>query len=111
MSEHQKPEITVHDLKEMIDRGERPFILDVRRPDEYEIANLGGKLIPLDQLPTRLEEIDEKRDDLIVVHCRSGARSERAVALLRQHGFPNAVNLAGGVLAWSREVDPSMPQY
>ena len=106
------PEITVHELKDRMDNGTAPFILDVRRPDEYEIANLGGTLIPLDELPDRLGEIEEHRgDDLLVVHCRSGARSAKAVDMLRQAGFENAVNLRGGVLAWGDEIDPSMQKY
>lgn len=105
------PEITVRDLKDRLDRGERPFILDVRRDDEYAIANLGGHLIPLDELPERLEELAPYRDQPIVVHCRTGGRSARAVELLRQHGFEGAVNLKGGTHAWSDEIDPSMPKY
>jgi sulfur-carrier protein adenylyltransferase/sulfurtransferase len=106
------PEITVRELKERLDRGEEPLILDVRRQNEYDIANLSGHLIPLDQLLDRLDEIEEHRDDdLVVVHCRTGARSARAVELLRQRGFENAVNLKGGTHAWSDEIDPDMPKY
>ena len=106
------PEITVRELKDRLDQGETPFILDVREPHEYEIANLGGALVPLGSLPDRLDEIREHRhDDLVVVHCRSGARSANAVAFLQQHGFDNAVNLKGGVLAWSDQIDPSLPTY
>lgn len=106
------PEITVQDLHALRERGEEPFILDVRRPEEYEIANLGGALIPLDQLPHRLSELEDHRDDpVIVVHCRSGGRSAQAVQVLQREGFTNVVNLKGGVLAWSDEIDPSMPKY
>ena len=106
------PEITVRDLKDRLDRGETPFILDVREPHEYEIANLGGALVPLGSLPERVDELREhQHDDLVVVHCRSGGRSANAVAYLRQQGFENAVNLKGGTLAWSDEIDPSMPKY
>ncbi len=106
------PEITVTDLKARMDRGEAPFVLDVRRPDEYAIANLGGTLIPLDELPQRVGELEGHRDDdLVVVHCRTGGRSAKAVEVLRQHGFDNAVNLKGGTHAWSDQVDPSMPKY
>ncbi len=105
------PEITVRQLSDRIERGERPFILDVRRPDEYEIANLDGTLIPLDELPDRLDEIEAHRGEEFVVHCRSGGRSAKAVELLREAGFEGALNLKGGVLAWSDEVDPSMPKY
>lgn len=105
------PEITVRELKDRLDRGDRPFILDVRKAYEYDIANLGGRLIPLDELERRLDEIADHKDDDIVVHCRSGARSARAVNLMREKGFSKAVNLKGGVLAWSDEVDSSMPKY
>ena len=105
------PEITVRELKNRIDQGNRPFILDVRQPYEYDIVNLDGTLIPLDELPDRLDELEEHKDADIVVHCRSGGRSSRAVQLMREHGFENALNLKGGVLAWSDEIDPSMPQY
>lgn len=106
------PEITVVELEKRLNEGETPFILDVRRPEEYAIAHLNGTLIPLDELADRLDEIEERRgDDLLVVHCRSGVRSARAVEMLREAGFEGAVNLKGGVLAWSDEVDPSMPKY
>ena len=106
------PEITVHDLNALREQGNAPFVLDVRRPEEYDIANLNGALIPLDQLPFRVGELDEHRDDtMLVVHCRSGARSAKAVEFLQSRGFTNAVNLKGGVLAWSDEIDPSMPKY
>lgn len=106
------PEITVRDYQALRDGDAPPFLLDVRRPDEYEIAQLDGTLIPLDELPERLGELEAHRDDeLIVVHCRSGARSARATALLHQHGFTNAVNLKGGILAWSDQIDPTIPKY
>ena len=105
------PEITVQELKALMDAGETPFILDVREEQEYAIANLAGMLIPLRQLPNRLDELEEHKDALIVVHCRSGPRSAQAVQYLRSFGFEQATNLRGGVLAWSREIDPSMPTY
>ena len=105
------PEITVRELKERWDRGDRPFLLDVRKAYEYDIANLGGTLIPVDELERRLDEISEHKDEDVVVHCRSGARSARAVRMMRENGFAKAVNLKGGVLAWSDEVDSSMPKY
>ena len=105
------PEITVHDLKARRDAGEPPFVLDVRQPDEYEAANIGGALIPLGELPDRLDELASHRDDdVLVVHCRSGARSAQAVALLQAAGFENARNLKGGIHAWSDEIDTSVPK-
>lgn len=107
----QVPEITVHELKARLDGGDRPFILDVREPREYDIANLEGTLIPLGELPERLGELDAYKDQPIVVHCRSGARSANAVSFMKAQGFSGAVNLKGGTLAWSKEIDPSMPTY
>ena len=105
------PEITVHELKALMDDDQTPLILDVREEQEYAIANLDGTLIPLRQLPHRLGELEDHKDALIVVHCRSGPRSTQAVQYLRAFGFEQATNLRGGVLAWSREIDPSMPTY
>lgn len=105
------PEITVQELKALMDSGETLFILDVREPHEYDIANLNGILIPLQQLPHRLDEIEDHREEQVVVYCRSGARSAQAVQYLQAMGFDQAVNLKGGVLAWSKEIDPSMPTY
>jgi adenylyltransferase/sulfurtransferase len=110
--EEKIPEITPTELKERLDRGDRLTIIDVREPHEWEIGNLepqGARLIPLGSLPQRLGEIDA--DEEIVLHCRSGKRSERALELLRSHGYPRLWNLRGGILAWSDEVDPSIPKY
>ncbi len=105
------PEITVQELKQLIDADRRPFVLDVRGKREYAIANLGGHLVPLSKIVTRIGELEPYRDDMIVVHCRSGARSAQAVRFLRAAGFPHARNLRGGTLAWSQEIDPSLPEY
>lgn len=105
------PEITVQELKQRRDAGNAPFVLDVREPYEAEIASLGAdQLIPVDQLEDRLAELDVGQDEELVVHCRSGGRSARATKLLREKGY-RASNLAGGVLAWSDEIDPDVPQY
>ncbi len=105
------PEISVRDLNERREQGNAPFVLDVRQPEEYEAANIGGALIPLGDLPDRIGELEPHRnDDMIVVHCRSGARSARAVEYLQQQGYTNAVNLHGGIHAWSDEVDPTLPK-
>ncbi len=105
------PEISVHDLKQRRDAGTAPFVLDVREPYEAEIASIDAdQLIPVDQLEERLEELEAEKDEEIVVHCRSGGRSAKATELLRRKGY-DASNLAGGVLAWSDEIDPDVPQY
>jgi adenylyltransferase/sulfurtransferase len=103
------PQITVAELKRRIDAGEAPLILDVREPFEYQIANIGGKLIPQGEVPQRLAEID--RDRKIVVQCKSGVRSQRIAEFLKQSGYPDVVNLAGGILAWSSEIDSTVPKY
>jgi sulfur-carrier protein adenylyltransferase/sulfurtransferase len=103
------PEITVKELKEKLDNGGGVSVLDVREPYEYEVANIGARLIPLDELPERLIELD--KDAPLAVHCRTGARSARAVKLLQGAGFQNVYNVKGGITAWSEEIDPSVPKY
>src|SRR5213080_3781104 len=105
----QVPEITPRELKSRLDRGDDLFILDVREPHEFQICNLKGHLIPLGELPRRVHEVDSSRE--IVAHCRSGKRSAEAVDFLRKAGFRKVLNLKGGILAWSDEVDPSLPKY
>ena len=98
------PEISVSTFRTMRSNGAPPFVLDVRSPAEAEITNLGADLlIPVDELASRLSELSDYRDRPIVVHCQSGARSERAVRLLLEAGFSEAVNLEGGIQAWNRE--------
>jgi sulfur-carrier protein adenylyltransferase/sulfurtransferase len=103
------PEITPRELKTRLDRGDDLFILDVREPHEYQICNLNGHLIPLAELSRRVNELDSSRE--IVAHCRSGKRSADAVEFLRNAGFRKIWNLKGGILAWSDEVDPTVPKY
>jgi len=102
-------EITATELKARQDRGDKVFILDVREPHEYQICNLNGKLIPLGELPRRVNELDSSVE--MVVHCRSGKRSADAIHFLQTAGFKKLWNLKGGVLAWADEVDPRMPKY
>jgi rhodanese-related sulfurtransferase len=101
-------EISVEELKKKMDSGDKPFILDVRQPQEYQMANIGAKLIPLGELPQRMDEISQYKDQEIIVHCRSGVRSARACQILKNHGFENPKNLAGGILEWARVVDHSL---
>ena len=103
------PQITVKELKRRIDAGEDVQLIDVREPYEFQIAQIGGKLIPQNDVPQRLAEIDRDRE--VVVHCRSGARSQRIAEFLKQAGYPRVVNLAGGILAWSDEIDPKVQKY
>jgi len=103
------PQLSVKELKNRIDAGEDLFVLDVREPYEYQIAQIGGKLIPQNDVPQRLAEIPRDRE--IVVHCRSGARSQKIAEFLKQSGYQQVVNLAGGILAWSDEIDPKVQKY
>ncbi len=103
------PQISVKELKARLDAQEDLFILDVREPYEYKIANIGGHLIPLNTIPDHISELDPKRE--IIVQCRSGARSQKAAEILAQNGFTRVSNLTGGILAWSAEVDPSVQKY
>ncbi len=102
-------DMTPEELKRRLDAGEDLFVLDVREPSEYQICNLGGHLIPLNDLPQRLRELDSNRE--IVVHCKMGGRSAKAVDFLRQSGFGKVHNLDGGINAWAERVDPKMPKY
>ncbi len=103
------PEITVQEFKRRLDAGEDIYVLDVREPHEYQICNIKGHLIPLGDLPKRIHELDSSRE--IVVHCKMGGRSAKAVDFLRQAGFKRASNLTGGILAWSEKIDPKVPKY
>ena len=103
------PEITVGELKSKLDNGDDINVLDVREPHEYEFANIGVRLIPLGELPQRLVELD--RDENFAIHCKTGARSAKAVKLLQGAGFENVYNVKGGITAWSEEIDSSVPKY
>jgi molybdopterin/thiamine biosynthesis adenylyltransferase/rhodanese-related sulfurtransferase/molybdopterin converting factor small subunit len=103
-------EITPRELEEKLRNGSKVVLLDVREPNEWEIAHMeGALLIPQGDLPARMNELNSA--DEIVVYCRGGTRSARAVSLLRSAGFRRLKNLRGGINAWAQEVDPSMPQY
>lgn len=95
-------DISVEDLKARLDAGEEFNFLDVREEYEYEEDNLGAVLIPLGELPDRLEEIEAWKDQEVVVHCRSGARSANAKAFLETQGFTNVRNVIGGILAYNK---------
>ena len=103
------PELQPEELKRRLDAQEDVFVLDVREPHEYQIVNIKGHLIPLGDLPTRIHELDSSRE--IVVHCKSGMRSAKAVDFLRKSGFKRASNLTGGILAWADRIDTSLPKY
>jgi adenylyltransferase/sulfurtransferase len=103
-------DITVKELKERMDRGDAPRLIDIREPHEHAICTIpGAELIPAAQFIQRLGEFEPDRE--IVIHCKSGARSGRAVEMMKARGFTNARNLTGGVLAWIDQVDPSQRKY
>ncbi len=109
-SEPLKGELDVIEVKQKIDRGDDFVLLDVREPHEYQIASISqAKLIPLGDLGKRAGELS--KSDEIVVHCKSGGRSAKAVELLKQQGFKNVANMKGGILAWSDKIDPRIPKY
>ncbi len=107
-------EITVQEFKEKSDAGNDVFLLDVREPFEQYQSNIdypNSTLIPLDQVPDRLNEIEASKEDEIVCMCRSGGRSAKACELLEKEGYENVKNLKGGINRWARDVDTSLPVY
>jgi rhodanese-related sulfurtransferase len=103
------PQMSVKELKQRRDAGDDVFVLDVREPFEYQIAQIGGHLIPLGELPQRVGELNPAQE--IVVQCKSGGRSQRAAEFLAKNGFEKVHNLAGGITAWSNEIDPKVAKY
>ena len=104
------PEITVEDLKKRLDAKEKFVLLDVREPFEWDIARIpGAKLIPLGELTSRMSELDSA--DEILIHCKSGVRSAKALRQLQKAGFGKLANVEGGILAWADRVDPSVAKY
>ena len=102
-------EVTVQELKDMMDRNEEFQLIDVREPFEYEVSNLNGLNIPLAGI---LIEADKVSKDIpVIIQCRSGKRSAQAVMLLEQQGYTNLANLQGGILAWRDEIDPDLDVY
>jgi adenylyltransferase/sulfurtransferase len=105
-------EISAADVNTQRERGDDLLLLDVREPDEYATAHIGGAvLVPLGELEQRLGELAQWQQRRVVVVCKTGARSARACELLRSHGFAEVENLAGGIEAWSLTVDPAIPRY
>lgn len=103
-------EISVQELKQMIDNGDEHQLIDVREPYERDIATIGGKNLPLGQLLSKSDQVS--RNKKVIIYCRSGARSANAVQQLQaEFGSDNLFNLKGGILAWSDEVDPSIRKY
>ncbi len=105
------PQITVEELKRKLDANEDFFLLDVREPHEVPIASLGAPLIPVGEIEKRIGELAAHKHREIIIHCRSGARSQKAALVLKNAGFTHVENLAGGILAWADKIDPTMPKY
>lgn len=101
--------ITSIELQQLLNSTADFMLLDVREPHEYAFCNLGGYSIPLGELEARLCELDKNK--LIVVHCRSGYRSQQAINILEQAGFTNLQHYAGGILGWARDIDADFPVY
>jgi len=105
------PQLTVQELKRKLDAGAPIFLLDVREPYEYQISQMGGVLIPMGEVEDRMIELDSHKNEEVVVHCRSGQRSQKIAVMLKRAGFKNVANLAGGINAWATEIDTKLPTY
>ena|SRR5437762_2910220 len=104
-------DIDVRTVKQMLDRGERFVLLDCRENSEVATARIAGTLhIPMRETPARITELGPKQSR-IIVHCHHGGRSQRVTQFLRQQGFDQAQNMAGGIDAWSQEIDSTVPRY
>jgi rhodanese-related sulfurtransferase len=98
-------EISVQELSEILEKDPATVLIDVREQDEFEDANLSGRLIPMSEIEDRYAEIP-KDAPVVYIHCRSGKRSRTAIEFLKTKGYSNCVNVTGGILAWLNEVDP-----
>jgi rhodanese-related sulfurtransferase len=108
----QPLEISCGEVKSRVDRGEKLLLVDCREQDEYDVAHIdGATLLPMSQLVERAGEIEEWKQDPVVVHCHKGMRSLRVANWLREQGFLNVQSMAGGIDAWSEEIDASVPRY
>lgn len=106
------PQIRVEELSAKLQAGEPIYLVDVRQPNEYEYCHLpDSQLIPLSELPSRVDEVDPPEGSLVVVYCHHGVRSLSGAAILQQAGFSNVASLAGGIEAWSLRVDSSVARY
>ncbi len=110
--EYAPIEIDVRQVKQMLDAGDDFLLLDCREPDEHQLVNIpAAKLIPMNEIPGRLNELSEHRNKRLVVHCHFGGRSLQVVEWLRAQGFSQSQNMTGGIDAWSVHVDPALPRY
>ena len=112
MSQNLPIEIDCRSVKAKLDAGETFLLLDCRNPDEHQTVNIpAARLIPMNELPDRVSELEPFRNQEIVVHCHHGGRSLRVTHWLRQQGFEKVFNMTGGIDQWAIEVDPKAPRY
>jgi rhodanese-related sulfurtransferase len=112
MSRIRVPEISVSEARKLLDAPNPPRLIDVREADEWEVARIpGAELLPLSQWPSIAVEKLADKSELLIIQCHHGGRSARAVAWLIEQGFTSVTNLAGGIDAWSVQVDSSIPRY
>ena len=112
MSDETPIEIDCQSVATRLKSGEELFLLDCREPEEHAIAHIGAaRLMPMNQLPERLEELAAYREAPLVVHCHHGGRSLKVARWLRSQGFAHAQSMAGGIDQWSQEIDPAVPRY
>jgi adenylyltransferase/sulfurtransferase len=105
-------ELSVLDVKGKLERGDDVLLLDVRQPPEYATVRIdGATLVPLPDIPDRLEQLSEHADREIITYCHHGGRSLQAAAFLRENGFGQVKSMAGGIDAWSVHIDPALPRY
>jgi rhodanese-related sulfurtransferase len=102
-------EITVEELKKKIDADEPIQLIDCREVKERAVSNIGGTLIPINEIPQHLNDFDSDKE--LIVYCRTGSRSAMVTEFLRRNGFPNAQNLQGGIYAWNERIDPNVKKY
>ncbi len=105
-------DVQCRDVFRLMQAGDDLLLVDCREPKEHAVARIeGAVLMPMSELPDRIAELAPAADRRIVVHCHLGGRSLKAAAWLRQNGYANAQSMAGGIEAWSAEIDPSVPKY
>lgn len=116
MTQNPDIEISVQAVSELLNQPEEAakkcLLIDCREPSEYEHCRIeGAQLIPMNEIPERMSELESHRDQTLIIHCHHGGRSLRVVEYLRANGFPTAQNMTGGIDHWSQQIDPSVPRY
>ena len=112
MSTNQPLHVSVEKVRDLIDGGSAPLLLDCRQPEEYAIVHLQDSLlIPMDELPSRVKELEQYRQRQIVVYCHAGVRSEMVARWLQSQGFPDVASMMGGIDQWAVKIDTSLPRY